>query len=655
MPFAVRASATAPGTPRILNLFLDWQLQESDLPRLAKWDVVVLDADQQARFPDRVRRLRELNPKIKLLAYMPSEEIAQARFSEPADYPFAKLAAGMQDAWYAKDPSGNSASFWPGSALINVTDLGPTDASGQRWNEFFPEFIRDHVMSTGLWDGVFLDNTFDGISGYVHGPLDLDRDGVTDTAPADNAAWRAGMTKMITRIHALMPNAVIMGNGGAVYSRDLDGALFEKFPSWSWGPNWKEFRDSVAKTRQPTYTTINVNTSNDDRPNDFRLMRFGLASALLGDGNYSFDRGDWHHDVIWWYDEYELTLGKPRAAPRIATAAKGKGVVPAVWSRDYDKALVLLNSTDATQQVKLPGVYERLRGMQDPATNDGALVDTVSLPARDAAFLLRRSDAAEIRDAAFTNGAFVRAYDGDGTLRRNGFFANREDAPSGAQVVGADIDRDGTDDLLVAKDGKVDITFGDGGRVSFRPFAGFTGPLSVAVGNANRDAALELVLARASGGPPEVAIFSARGKKIASWLAYNRAFTGGMSVAIGDMDGDGKREIVTGAGPTGGPHVRVWKTDGLPWGLELFAFDASEVGGISVALGDIDGDGHAELVVGSGLGAIPRVRVFNADGSRRREIRLGDKPLPTGLRVAIGDTDGDGLGEILVAGLPAFQ
>src|SRR5262249_57247349 len=45
---------------------------------------------------------------------------------------------------------------------------------------------------------------------------------------------------------------------------------------------------------------------------------------------------------------------------------------------------------------------------------------------------------------------------------------------------------------------------------------------------------------------------------LARFFAYTPTFLGGVNVAAGDLNGDGKAEIVTGAGPGGGPHVRIF-------------------------------------------------------------------------------------------------
>jgi hypothetical protein len=654
-PLMANAARGIQGSPKIIDLFIDWQMTERDVQELAKWDVVVLDYDQQVRYPEKIRELRSLNPAIKILAYIPSEEISDARFSEPPEYPGAVLASDIDSAWYVHDVSGQKAYFWPGSSLLNVTDEGPVGASGKRWNEFLPQFIHDEILSTSLWDGVFLDNTFDGISHFSKTSVDLNRDGVADTTQTEDQAWQAGMKHMLTTLARENPNAIVIGNGGDAYSNQMNGVFFEHFPSWDWAANWKQFRDAIGQDRQPSYTALNVNTNNAPTPGNYQLMRYGLGSALVGGGYYSFDQGDYNHDSTWWYDEYDTSLGVPRSAPRIIAGGKGSAITSAVWARDFQNGLVLVNSTNASQSVPLPGVFERLHGTQDTKQNDGSLVTSITLAPHDGIVLLRRADAAQLRDAAFVNGSFIRTYDSDGRQLQNGFFAQRSDVPSGALTVVSDLDGDGIDDVVFAEKGTVTVRLGNGKTTSIQPFGKkYTGSLSLAVGQTTRFPQKDIVIGRGSGSPPAVRMYSFAGKLLASWNAYGTSLQGGARVAVGSFT-SGLRQIVTGAGPGGGPHVRIWKTDGTPWeGDGFFAFDQSEHGGVSVAVGDVDGDGKDKIIVGSGQGAVPRVRIFDAHGTLEREITLGAQPLLGGITVAASDVNGDGRAEILISGLSAF-
>jgi len=101
------------------------------------------------------------------------------------------------------------------------------------------------------------------------------------------------------------------------------------------------------------------------------------------------------------------------------------------------------------------------------------------------------------------------------------------------------------------------------------------------------------------------------GSLLRSSLIFGSSFSGGVNVAAGDVNGDGHPDLVVGAGPGAGPHVRVF--DGVS-GTQLkayFAFDPTFKGGVNVAAGDVNGDGYDDVICGSGPGMPARIRVFD--------------------------------------------
>lgn len=653
LPTPTLAARGTQSAPKLLNLYLDWRIKEADVPLLARWDLVVLDMDLAWSAADKIKAIRAMNPNIKIIAYVSAGEMAEARARGDQASPGYKLSQAAPEELFMHSHTGSRLTWWPGANLMNATDAGAA-VNGKRWADVLPQFVHDEMMSTGLWDGVFLDASYSDVTSFYGNDIDPDGDGKANTAASVNAAWRAGMTRLLKNMRtAVGPNGLILVNSSVIYSPQVNGILIENFPRYGWASHQALFQDAITKNVRPSITAYNTNTNDQDTPADYQLMRFGLTSALLGDGFYSFDAGPGGHAQAWWYDEYEVALGKPtRAAQRLV--GSGSGVTAGVWSRQFENGLVIVNSDSVARHVTLPGTYETLRGTQDKKTNSGSIVRAIDVPAQDGIILLGRQDATDVRGGAFQNGSFVRVYEANAGQQRNGFFAQRDDAPSGAQTIVADLAQDGSSSLVTASQGIVTVQTGSK-RVVFRPFGStYTGKLSLAVGNVNFDKPLELIVGRDNAKPSDVRAFTKEGKQLISWTAYNPTFSGGVRVAVGDLDGDGLREIVTGAGPGGGPHIRLFKTDGQPWGGSFFAFAPSDRGGVSVAVGDIDGDKKADIIVGSGEGAIPRIRVFDYRGTLKREFTLGTKPLLGGITVTAADMDGDGSVEILVGGMPVL-
>ena len=140
---------------------------------------------------------------------------------------------------------------------------------------------------------------------------------------------------------------------------------------------------------------------------------------------------------------------------------------------------------------------------------------------------------------------------------------------------------------------------------------------------------------------------AAIGGPLGGFYAYDPGFRGGVLISTGDIDGDGRQDIITGVDAGVGPHVKVF---GGRTGGEIrsfFAYDPQFLGGVRVAAGDVNGDGRDNVIVGSGS-AGPHVKVF--DGMTGNEIAsffAYDLGFLHGIYVAAGDVNGDGRAEVI--------
>ena len=174
--------------------------------------------------------------------------------------------------------------------------------------------------------------------------------------------------------------------------------------------------------------------------------------------------------------------------------------------------------------------------------------------------------------------------------------------------------------------------------------ASFGGGVRVATGDVNGDGFTDVVCATGAGTTARVRVFSgADGSVLANRVPFGESYTRGLSVAVGDLDGDSVAEVVVGQ-LADSSAVAVYAGGTFTLASQFPAFPGME-GGVTVAVANVRGLGQ---VLAAASATNPVVRLFDADGSLRSSARVSDGS-GFGVTVAAVDLTGDGSDELAVA------
>jgi len=264
---------------------------------------------------------------------------------------------------------------------------------------------------------------------------------------------------------------------------------------------------------------------------------------------------------------------------------------------------------------------------------------------------------------AYSLATFVVTFEGAG-INTNSFDA-KVDYPTEGEPLSvsiSDLDGDGKADLAVVNAGSNTVsvfrnTSPSAGTISYAIKADYTtgsSPRSVSIGDLDGDGKADLVVANSTSR--SVSVFRNTSPSAGTISCADKVdFTTGSdpySVSIGDLDGDGKADLAVVN--LNSNTVSVFRNTSPSPGTISFDFKVDFPTGtrpISVSIGDLDGDGKADLAV-TNLNS-NTVSVFRNTSPSAGTISYATKvDFPTGsgpFSVSIGDLDGDGKADLAVA------
>jgi hypothetical protein len=427
----VVARVAAHGFPKLANQYQfccrDARTEQL-LGELVYWDLAIIDSPvlvTMSEYLGGAGVIRSHSPSTVILAYFSGSDI-NPQYQAPI---IGEFSGTVDSSWYLRDIYGARVPLFEVEPDLWTWTLNPTTPV----NGHLPAFVNDRILATRLVDGIFYDWASTSIAWLNHrhpsqnAPIDMTGDGLADPDSAIDSLWRKGFGELLANSRRQFPPAtVVIGNAGWGTAWDYDsllqGVMIEQFLEGETVSQerfgWEAIMRTYAHFQQNAVAPrLSIIMANRDDPDDTQFMRFALASTLMFDGYFCFTNRTTPtpaYQTAWWYDEYAVDrtsgtatkdlawkgyLGRPIAEAvsaddrtvRLADAlAMGDGgAVRSVWRRDFEHGIVVVNPTKGDQTVDLGGAFRKILGVRDSVFNNGSMIDTIVLPQRSGAVLLR--------------------------------------------------------------------------------------------------------------------------------------------------------------------------------------------------------------------------------------------------------------------------
>ena len=239
------------------------------------------------------------------------------------------------------------------------------------------------------------------------------------------------------------------------------------------------------------------------------------------------------------------------------------------------------------------------------------------------------------------------------------FFAYMEEFNGGVNIALGDVDGDDEIEIItvsISVGGPHLRIFDQQGNVEYQFMAfdpDYRDGVNLAVGDLDGNGIDEIIVTPRANSQTRIKVYELEnGQEVLqdSYLAYAENVVGGLNLAVGDIDGNGIDELVTVPLSGGGPHIRAFRQGGQATTLNIFAFHSDYRGGVNIAVGDINNDGRAEIIVAPYQDAQARIKIYGTkEGTILKEFLAYAESFEGGAKVSVGDFNLDGNNDIITS------